>query len=158
MSYWGAATIALAAVIVFLSLVPSSSRHRVAVICYTVIAAGSAGMAVFPMFFGISMANAFGPSQVPLLGYVVPLLTFALILLPAVLLWLSAKCCHFIALLMFGAAILFSVGYAIYSALRWHGYADSGYGLRAVFYLLLWLRIHDMRVNFTDQLPNDRNA
>ena len=153
MSYWSTATIALAAVIVFLSLAPSRGRHRAAVICYTVIAAGIAGMAVFPMFFGISMANAFGPSQVPLLGYVAPLLTFALILLPACLLWVSSERCRLIALLVFGTVVFFSIGYAIYSALRWHGYADSGYGFPAMFYLLLWLRIHDMRVSLTRPTP-----
>ncbi len=154
-SYWNTATIVLAAVIVLLSLAPSRHRHRTAVTCYTLIAAGSAAMAAFPMFFGINMASAFGPRSVSPTAYLLPLFTVVIILLPALAMypWISLARGRLLVLLLLGTIILLSLGQAVVLAVRWHGYADAGYAFRATLYLLPWLRVDDMRTAIHREHP-----
>ena len=149
MTYWNTVCVALAATIICLSFAPSVRRHRVAVICYTLIAVGNGGMEVFPMFFGINMANAFGPRPVPLLAYVSPILRFAVFMVPALLLysWVSPSRGRMIVILLFGLVVVLSIGSVIVSLVQWPSNSSSSYwyGLLALFYLLLWLRVHEMR-------------
>ena len=64
MSYWQSAAFVLACIALFATLRASKARYWIALSAYALIVIGSAAMATFPMFFGISMANAFGPRNV----------------------------------------------------------------------------------------------
>jgi len=150
MSYWQSAAFVLACVAVFATLLASKARYWTALSAYALIVIGSAAMATFPMFFGIGMANAFGPRNVSPIGYVFPLLTLAFFALPILALFpfVSRATARRVAAMLFGGAVLIAIGFTLYSLFtRPKGYFGSGpaYGQLGLLFLLLWLRVYDIR-------------
>jgi len=96
------------------------------------------------------MANAFGPRNVSPIGYVFPLLTLAFFALPILALFpfVSRATARRVAAMLFGGAVLIAIGFTLYSLFtRPKGYFGSGpaYGQLGLLFLLLWLRVYDIR-------------
>ena len=58
MAYWGAISIVLACVIVVATYSASRRNYWISTCSFTALAIGAGFFAVFPMMFGINMANA----------------------------------------------------------------------------------------------------
>ena len=149
MSYWQSAAFVLACIAVFATLLASKARYWIALSAYALIVIGSAAMATFPMFFGISMANAFGPRNVSsmLTSFLCsrsPFRASSLGLFPFV----SRATARRVAAVLFGGAVLIAIGFTLYSLFtRPRAYFGSGpaYGQLGLLFLLLWLRVYDIR-------------
>ena len=154
MSYVSVTCLVLVCIVVVSSLYKTRRSYRIALGCYTVIALVAAFQALLPYILGISMANAFNSSnKVPLTGYIMPLLTFAGYIYPALSLYpfMSAKRGRIIAFTFAALSVVFAVGSFVVEAVQWpHTLAGGMYyqrGVFAVFHLLLWLRMYDSRVS-----------
>ena len=152
MSYWTAVCVVLIAVIIAASLTqtPTRRRYMTAAWCFAIISFGSAFFAVFPMFFGIGMANAFGPRSVSPVAYVLPILSLvafgysALSLFP----FMSAERGRKVVLVVVALAALWAVWAFVSTIIRWpqsQGGGGPTGAIMAFFYLLLWLRVYDLR-------------
>lgn len=150
MSYWTTLCVVLASVIVLASLSVSRRRYWIAVWCFAVICFGSAFFAVFPMFFGIGMANAFGPRSVSPVAYLGPLLAIIAFGYPSLSLFpfMSADRGRKVVLIIVGLVVIFTVGSFISTAIRWPQTQGGGAmgGMMGIFFLLMWLRIYDLRI------------
>ena len=151
MSYWTAVCTVLIAVIIWASLTqtPTRKRYMIAAWCFAIISFGSAWFAVFPMFFGIGMANAFGPRSVSPLAYFLPILSVVAFGYPALSLFplMSAEKGRKVVLVVVGLAALWAVWAFVSTVIRWpqsQGGGPTG-AIMAFFYLLLWLRVYDLR-------------
>lgn len=93
--------------ILLLSLRPTTKRRLLMAALYGLSATGLAILTVFPYFFGISMANAFGPSRVSPLAYLLPCLIAAFFLTPAVALFppVSTRTAGKIGFVIFGVVL-----------------------------------------------------
>lgn len=69
--------------IVWLSLRPTPFRCTFIAGLYSLLAIGLGALSVFPLFFGIFMANAFGPRHVSPMAYISPCIIAAFFVIPA---------------------------------------------------------------------------
>ena len=150
-SYWTTLSVVLAAVIVTASLAVSRRRYWIAVISFAAIAFGSCSFVIFPMVLEIRMENAFHPGSVSPIALIRPLIDISMRVYPALSLFpfMSAACGRKIVLAIAGIVVLFSVGSFISDVIRWgQGYIGDRAmaGIMAIFYLLLWLRVYDLRI------------
>lgn len=150
MLYWMALRVVLASVIVVASLAISRQRYWVAVLSFALMCLGSLFFTVYPILFGIGMANAFGPRDVYSMAYLRPALVTlaygyaALSVFP----FLSAKRARRNVVVLVGLVIIINLGAFIYTAFPWPA-ADGRIpqvDIGIICYLLLWLRIYDLRM------------
>lgn len=150
MSYWNALSVILAAVIVVASLKTSIARYRISLACFTIWSLGQVGVAIFPTLFGIGMANAFGPGRVSQLAYIRPLLTAAYFDIPVLglLRVYSTSAALKWVLVLTGIAVGWSLLTFLLAAAKHHGqsFGLSDSGKAALFHLLLWMRIYQLRL------------
>jgi hypothetical protein len=150
MSYWYSAAFLLSCIAVAASLRATPTRYWIAVSAYSLVVVGSAAMAVFPMFFNISMANAFGPHNVSPVAYLLPLATLTFFAIPAVALFpfVQLSKAKWIGMIFFGIALALTAISAIYALLmksRGSFSPSAAYGQLGLLFLLLWLRVYDVR-------------
>lgn len=147
-SYFSVIQLILAVVIIMASFKVSRKRYHLSAGCFAGVVAVQAFFTVFPMCLGLTMANSFGP-PVAVLWYLWPVLLAFLILVPAYCLFpgvpprQARKITFFIA----GTIIVLSLASNLVSLARGRtgGSLWSG-GLEATYYLLLWLRVHNLRI------------
>jgi hypothetical protein len=128
-SLWPAVCLLFSIKVIGLSLTksPTSGRYRMATYCFAIISLGSAVFISYPLFFFISMGNAFGPSSASFFTYALPILPFiafgysALSLFP----FLSAEKGRKAVLGMVGLVILWVLWTFFREIIRW----PQGYGL-----------------------------
>ncbi len=150
MSYWYSAAFLLSCIAVAASLRATRARYWVAVSTYALIVVGSAGMAAFPMFFNISMANAFGARHVSPVAYFFPLVVLAFFAIPAVALFpfVPLSKARWIGIIFFGVALSLTIVAVIYG-LFWQSrgsfHPPPAFGQLGLLFLLLWLRVYDIR-------------
>ena len=120
--------------LLIVTLTPSTRRHRVAVILYTLVAILSVVLWGIRPFLSLRMADAFGPRHIDPIAYLILAVPFLIALAPALLLypWISQPRSRVIALCLFGVAIAIEV-------------LSSAYVQTSLVLCLLWLRIDDMR-------------
>jgi hypothetical protein len=152
MSYVTITCLVLACIVVVASLYESRKAYRIALGCYSVIALVAAFQALVPHILGIQMANAFNSSRkVPVTGYILPLLTLVGFIYPALSLYpfMSGRSGRIVAFTFAGLSVVFAIGSFVAEAVRWPLTQNGGMyyqpGLIAIFYLLLWLRVYDLR-------------
>lgn len=142
--------------IILLSLRPNARRRILMAVLYSLSAIGLAVLTVFPYAFGISMANAFGPSRVSPLTYVTPCLISAFFIIPAVALFplvstRTAKRVGFITFVVI-LPVLLAIGTVSVQAGHspGHGAFIIPRGLEALALSALWLRVHECRLPEVD--------
>jgi hypothetical protein len=117
--------------------------------CFAIISFGSALLTVLPMFFGIHMANAFGPRSVSPLAYILPLLSLVAFGYPALSLFpfMSAEKGLKVVLVIVTLAALWATWSFVSNVIGWPQSTGGGPAgaILAFFYLLLWLRVYDLR-------------
>lgn len=152
MSYVIMTCLVLVCIVVVASFYESRKAYRIALGCYSVIALVAAFQALVPYILGISMANAFNSShKVPVTGYIRPLLTLVGFIYPALSLYpfMSGRSGRIVAFTFAGLSVIFAIGSFVAEAVRWPLTQSGGMyyqpGLIAIFYLLLWLRVYDLR-------------
>ena len=152
MSYLSVTCLVLMCIVVILSLYETRRSYRIALGCYSVIAVVTAFQALVPYILGISMANAFNSSNtVPLTGYIRPLLTLVGFVYPALSLYpfMSGRSGRIVAFTFAGVSVAFPIFSFVQEAIRWPlsegGHIHAHIGVFAVFHLLLWLRVYDLR-------------
>lgn len=153
MSYVSITCLVLVGILVVASLYGSRRCYWIALGCYTVIALAAVVQALVPHVLGIQMANAFNSSRkVPVTAYLMPLLTLVGYLYPALSLYpfMSGRSGRIVAFTFAGLSVALAmrafVMEAVRSPLTPMGFAYYHGGALAVFYLLLWLRVHDLKV------------
>ena len=154
MSYATVTCLVLVCIVVVASLYESRKSYWVALTCYTVVALAGAFLALLPYILGISMANAFNSSnKVPWTGYLLPLFTLVGYVYPTLSLYpfMSGRSGRMVAFTFAAVSVLWAVGSFVVEAVRWpqttSGFMYFQRGVFAVFYLLLWLRVYDLRVS-----------
>ncbi len=152
MSYVTITCLVLVCIIVGASLYDSRRCYRIALGCYSVVALVAAFQALVPYILGIYMANAFNSShEVPVTGYILPVLTFVGFIYPALSLYpfMSGRSGRIVAFTFAGLSVAFSIGSFVAEAVQWPFTQEGGMyfrsGIFAVFHLLLWLRVYDLR-------------
>jgi hypothetical protein len=152
MSYVTVTCLVLVCIVVVSSLYETRRCYRIALGCYSVIALVAAFQALVPYILGISMANAFSSShKVPVTGYIRPLLTLVGFIYPALSLYpfMSGRSGRIVAFTFAGLSVIFAIGSFVAEAVRWPLTQGGGMyyhsGVFAVFHLLLWLRVYDLR-------------
>jgi hypothetical protein len=153
LSYVTVTCLVLVCIVVAASLYESRRCYRVALGCYSVVALVAGFQALVPYILGISMANAFNSSnKVPVTGYILPVLIFVGFIYPALSLYpfMSGRSGRIVAFTFAGLSVLFAIGSFVAEAVRWPLTQGGGMyyqsGVFAVFHLLLWLRVYDLRV------------
>lgn len=147
MNYWNAVSLVLACVIIGASLSARRGNYWIAVLCFTVLAAGSAFMAVFPWLFGINMARVFDTGGGGSLAYILPLAVAACLACPAVFLYpfFPERTGFRIVTAISGLVVVCSLGVFLYEAVRSVPGRDPHFAKQMVFEWLLWMRIHLLR-------------
>ena len=149
MTIWDVINIVLTCVIVGASLSFSRRRYWISVYSFTCLSVGVCYFAVFPMAFGINIANAFGPRPVSLLVYIPPLLTVGWFAYSALSLYpfISGRTSFWLVTSISGLTVLYSLSLFVYIAIRnqLSGGPPPYLGIQAIYYWLLWMRIYDLR-------------
>lgn len=153
MSYALVTCLVLVCIVIIASLYESRRCYRVALGCYSVVVLVAAFQALVPHILGISMANAFNSSsKVPVTGYILPLLTLIGFVYPALSLYpfMSGRSGRIVAFTFAGLSVVLAIGSFVAEAVRWPLTQGGGMyyhsGVFAVFHLLLWLRVYELRV------------
>lgn len=151
MSYWSAACAILVAIIVVASLsqTPTRRRYLTAASAFAILSLGTAASLAFPLFLNIEMANAFGPRSVSALAYLLPTVGILALTYPALSLFpfMSAEKGRKVLLAAVGLAVVWTLVSFVRTMIRWpqsQGNSTTG-AIMACFYLLLWLRVYDLR-------------
>lgn len=148
MAYWGAISIVLACVIVVATYSASRRNYWISTCSFTALAIGAGFFAVFPMMFGINMANAFDPRSVSLLAYIGPILTAGWFVYSALSLYpfLASRTSFWVVTAISGLTVLYSLGLFVSSAIKWPmTQAQPPYlGIHAIYHWLLWVRVYDL--------------
>lgn len=151
MSYATVACLVLACIVVTASLYKTRKSYWTALGCYSALTIVLGFSALLPHLLGIAMANSFGPSNVPGTGYILPILTLIGFLYPTLSLYpfISGKGGRMVAFAFAGLSVAFAMGSFVTHAVRWPltpgGSLYYEQGAAAVFQLLLWLRVYDLR-------------
>jgi hypothetical protein len=153
---WYAAAFGLAVIIILASLRPGRRRYWLAFAAYGLFAIGTAVAIVFPIFFQISLANAFGPSQASAKVYLVPLLILIVAVVPAFALLpaLRSSTARRIAAIFFGLPLLTAAIFTLIVVIRplsSGGQSAPFAGFLCLLCLLLWMRVDGLRGRPTDQ-------
>lgn len=155
-SLWGFIIAVLATVIIGVSFSRSRWQYWIAVSCFTAIALGAGLITVSSILFSIGLGDAFGPGRASPLRLLLPLgLTFiylfsVLSLFP----FIPAKFGKKVVLGIVGLFLLFCLGSFVKSAFRQpsHNAEETAVLLTTIYYLLLWLRVHDFRVATDEEI------
>lgn len=147
---WYSAAFGLAIIIILASFVPTRRRYWLAFAAYGLLAVGTAIAIVFPIFFQISLANAFGPSPASLMVYVTPLLIVLVALVPAFALLpaVPSSTSKRIATIFLGLPLLTAAIFTIMALFRRiSGPSQSApfAGFLCLLFLLLWMRVDGLR-------------
>ena len=149
MAYWGATSIVLTCLIVGASLSGFRRMYWLSAYCFTALAIGAGFFAVFPMIFGINIANAFGSRSVSLLAYIGPGLTVGWFAYSALSLYpfLSGRTSFWIVTSISGLTVLYSLGIFVSTAIKWPmTQGPPPYlGIQAIYHWLLWMRVYDLQ-------------
>ena len=150
MMWWSGLIVILSAAIIVLSFYESGRSYRIAAICFCALSLGSALLRVFPWILGIRMADAFGPSPVSWLAWISPLLLVVWYLVPALALTpvVSVGRARKLVLILAGIQLAYLFLPSVISLVRGGvgGFSGEYPALMTVYFLLLWLRVHELRV------------
>ena len=150
MTSWNGLIVILSVAIIVLSFYESRRSYRIAAICFCALSLGYALLRVFPWIHGIRMADAFGPSSVSGLAWISPLLLVVWNLVPALALTpvVSVGRARKLVLIFAGIhlAYLFLPSLISLGRGRMGGFSGEYPALMTVYFLLLWLRAHELRV------------
>lgn len=147
MNYWSAINLVLACVIIGASLSAIRRNYWIAVVSFTLLAAGSAFMAVFPWMFGIGMAHSFNSRPGDSLAYILPVTVAACLVCPAVFLYpsFSEKTGFRVVTAISGLVVLCSLGSFAYFALSGSPGREAYFAKQMIFQWLLWMRVYLLR-------------
>lgn len=152
MSYVSIICLVLVGIVVIASLYETRRCYRIALGCYSVVALMAGLTSLIPHILGIYMANAFNSSsKVPVISYILPLLTLVGFIYPALSLYpfMTGRSGRIVAFTFAGLSVGFAIFSFVAEAIRWPLTQVGGIyyqrGIMAVFHLLLWLRVYHLR-------------
>ncbi len=159
MMWWSGLIVILSVAIIGLSFDENPRSYRIAATCFIALSVGSALLRVFPWFFGIQMADAFGPSPISWLAWISPLLLVAWYLIPAIALTpvMPIGRARKLVMILGGIQLAYLFLPSLLSLVRGRAAGFSGEypALMTVYFLLLWLKVHELRVKATKIRSND---
>lgn len=136
-------------IVASLSETPSRRRYLIAAWSFAILSFGSVLIRVFPLFFDIQMANAFGPRSMSSAAYIFPIFVILAFGYPALSLFpfMSAETGRKVVLAIVGLVVLWSTFLFLRTMIRWPQSQGGGpvAAIMAYFYLLLWWRVYDLR-------------
>jgi hypothetical protein len=161
MTTWGCLIVILSVVIVVLSFYESQRSYRIARMCFITLAVGSALLNVLPWFFGISMADAFGPSPISWLAWIAPVVLVLWYLIPAVALTpvVSVGRARKLVMILAGIQLAYLFLPLVIGLAKGRvGHFFGGYhAIMTIYFLLLWLRVHELRLK-ADRISDSASA